>query len=74
MAGSPSGQDGGDSRSPGLAAAAWLHRFHPGCSHLCFAVLTRPRKGTGALLVPRAEQPEQPRRGVMYSWGKGLMH
>lgn len=67
MAGSPSGQDGGDSWSPGVAAAAWLHRSCPGCTPLCLAVLTRPRKGTGALLVPRAEQPERLQRGVVCS-------
>lgn len=67
MAGSPSGQDGGDSQSLGVAAAAWLHKSCPGCTHLCFAVLTRPRKGTGALLVPTAQQPERLRWGVVCS-------
>lgn len=68
MAGSPSGQDVVAARAQG-----WLQLLgstDPALAALtCFAVLTRPRKGTGALLVPAAEQlePEGLQRGVVCS-------
>lgn len=58
MAGSSSAKDElmCDSWNTVVMQATRLYRSSPVCANICFGLLTWQSKGTGALLVPSAEQ------------------